>query len=282
MEKLSDEQWLAANLDPKQEHPKLDFRIPDLPSDEVQVRFTGACGLANLQQAFDFYRFVLGQLPATDGGRYRVLDFGGGWGRITRFFLREYPADRLALVDCLTDAVATARSLDPPFQVFHTDVQPPLPFEPGSVDCCIAFSVFSHLSEGALEGWLRHLGELLVPGGRVIFTTRGAAQIDWIRRLRRRAPLNALRTLLGGNRNLHDDNLVRLLPHPDEIERRYRKGELQFYPTGGGGELTDNFYGETWIPEAWLRERHASLGFSSCQFFSEFATVNQCVFVLEK
>lgn len=282
MQKMTDEQWLAANLDPKGEHQGLACRIPDLPSDEVQVRFTGACGAANLQQAFDFYRFVLRQLPQAEIGRYRVLDFGGGWGRITRFFLREYAAERLALVDCLTDAVETAHSLNPPFQVFHTGVQPPLPFPPASIDCCIAYSVFSHLSEAALVGWLRHLGELLVPGGTFIFTTRGEQQIDSIRRLRRLAPLKAMRALLGGARNEHDDNLVRLLPHPDEIERRYHNGELQFYPTGGGGELSEQFYGETWIPEVWLKELHRALGFSRCEFFTEFDTVNQCVFVLEK
>lgn len=282
MVKITDEQWLAANLNPKADYPQLDFRIPDLPSEEVQVRFTGACGLVNLQQAFDFYRFVLQHMPKVETGRYCILDFGGGWGRITRFFLREYGADRLALVDCLTDAVDTARSLNPPFQVFHTDVQPPLPFDRGSIGCCIAFSVFSHLSQSALEGWLRHLGELLAPGGTLIFTTRGMQQIHWIRRLRRRTPLNSVRTLLGFSRNEHDDNLLKLLPHPDEIEQRYQKGEFQFYPTGGGGELSENFYGETWIPETWLKERHRALGFSFCEFFTEFDTVNQCVFVLQK
>ena len=157
-----------------------------------------------------------------------------------------------------------------------------MPFEKKVTDCCIAFSVFSHLSEQACEMWLRHLGELLVPGGTLIITTRGRQHIRWIRQLRRAASWWSLRNLLRRPRNEHDDDLVRLLPHPDEIESRYRKGEFLFYPTGGGGELDQNFYGETWIPEEWMRERHRSLGFSRCEFFTEFATVNQCVFVLVK
>lgn len=278
---ISDEQWLAANLNPEG-HRDLGRRLPALPSEEVQVRFTGSCGAANLRQAFDFYRFVLLHMPKAEVGRYRVLDFGGGWGRITRFFLRECPADRLALLDCLTDAVETARSLDPPFQVFHTSVTPPLPFDGMVADCCIAFSVFSHLSKAACETWLLHLGTLLVPGGTLVITTRGKQQIDWIRTLHRRARWGFLINLLRGKPDGHEDNLVKLLPDPDILERRYAAGEFQFYSTGGGGELTENFYGETWIPERWMRERHHELGFSRCEFYPEFDTVNQCVFVLVK
>jgi hypothetical protein len=76
--------------------------------------------------------------------------------------------------------------------------------------------------------------------------------------------LDYLRSLLKSSRNEHTDNLVKLLPHPDEIERRYLAGEFLFYSTGGGGELSENFYGETWIPEGWMRERFVSLGFSRC------------------
>jgi hypothetical protein len=72
------------------------------------------------------------------------------------------------------------------------------------------------------------------------------------------------------------------LPHPDELERRYDAGEFQFYPTGGGGELTDDFYGEAWITEPWMNNHHRSLGFRRSEFFSEVGSVDQCVFVLTK
>jgi hypothetical protein len=72
------------------------------------------------------------------------------------------------------------------------------------------------------------------------------------------------------------------VPHPTDIERLYDSGAFQFYPTGGGGELTDDFYGETWITEKWMNEKYRSLGYSRYEFFTEFATVDQCVFVLTK
>jgi hypothetical protein len=261
MTSISDTHWLKANLDPAAGRAELGIRIPDLPPDDVQVRFTGRSGRANLEQAFEFYRFVLTHLPREQRGRFRLIDFGGGWGRVLRFFLRDYPAERFILFDCLTDAVECARSLKPPYAVLQNGVAPPLPLEAACADCCYAFSVFSHLSERACAGWLSHLGELLVPNGRLIFTTRGIRHIEFLR---------------------HSGSPSGRLPHPDELERRYAAGEFQFYPTGGGGELTDDFYGEAWITERWMDNSCRTLGFRRSEFVPEFGTVDQCVFVLTK
>src|SRR5262249_48345928 len=152
---------------------ELGLSIPDLPPAEIQSRFTGRSGRANLEQAFQFYTFVLQHMPQQQRGRFRLIDFGGGWGRILRFFLREYSAERLVLFDCLTDAVKCAQSLNPPFSVHQNGVLPPLLLEKACADCCYAFSVFSHLSEPACVAWLSHLGELLVPNGKLIVTSRG-------------------------------------------------------------------------------------------------------------
>ncbi|GGY15873.1 methyltransferase [Rhodanobacter panaciterrae] len=276
MNTLSDEQWLAANLDPHTYREKSKIDIPGLPPSDVQVRFTGMHGNANLRQAFDFYKFALQHMPTASVGRYRLVDFGGGWGRVTRFFLREVDADRLLLLDCLSDAVECARSLKPPFNVVHTNAQPPLPLEMASADCCIAFSVFSHLSEKACIGWIQHLGELLVPGGTLIFTTRGKWQIE---RLRLHKRLGFIYKLLRRG-NVHEQ--VTSHASLDQIEQRYDDGLFQFFPTGGGGELTEDFYGETWIPEQWMREKYSSLGFRRCEFFQEQSSITQCTFVLTK
>ena len=283
MNSISDEQWFAANLNPG--NNSTGILLPGLPSEAVQLRFTGAHGKANLQQAFDFYKFVCQHMPRQNVGRLRLIDFGGGWGRVTRFFLRDIPEDQLVLVDCLTDAVECAKSLNPPFEVIHSDVNPPLPFSKSVTDCCIAFSVFSHLSEAACLDWLSHLGELLTPGGKLVFTTRGPAHIESIRSIRlreKKAQRWSIRNLLQKKQKLAPHNLVTKLPHPDQIEHLYKESQFQFYPTGGGGELQESFYGETWIPEKWIAERYTSLGFEKYQFFPEFASVNQCVFVLTK
>ena len=278
MNSLSDPQWLAANLDPSTYRGTAAIDIPGLPPADVQIRFTGMHGATNLGQAFDFYKFVLQHMPAASVGRYRLIDFGGGWGRVTRFFLREVDASQLLLLDCLSDAVECARSLSPPFDVVQTNAQPPLPpqLEEATADCCIAFSVFSHLSEKACFDWIQHLGELLLPGGTLIFTTRGKWQIE---RFRLHKRLGFIYKLFRRGSVLEKITSRATL---DQVAQRYGDGEFQFFPTGGGGELTDDFYGETWMPETWMRERYRSLGFSRCEFFPEQSTITQCTFVLTK
>jgi len=280
---ISNGRWLEANLDPEAHRIELNIPIPDLPSAEVQKRFTGRDGRVNLQQAFDFYQFVSQQMPEDSQARYRVIDFGGGWGRIMRLFLREVAAQRLILLDCMKDAVECARSLNPPFEVVLNDVSPPLPMEKACADCCYAFSVFSHLSEKACIEWISDLGQRLVPGGKLIITTRGRAHLKFINSLQKpRSVRSFAKELLRRGGSDHINGLITRLPKPDVIERLYDQGAFQFYPTGGGAELTEDFYGETWIPEAWIKERCQSLGFSRYNFFTEFATVDQCVFVLTK
>ena len=261
MESISDQKWLEANLNPALPVAR-QLAIPDLPPEEVQLRFTGRTGQANLQQAFDFYRFVLANMPERGIGHQRLLDFGGGWGRVLRFFLREFPPDQLVLADCLSDAIQCARSLHSPFTTIHNGVYPPLPFPKRSVGLCYAFSVFSHLPERLCCDWLQYLATLLHPGGRLIITTRGRAQIDYLESLER---ANA--------------------PHPRlpaaaTIRQALEDGIFQHFPVGGGGELAEDLFGETWIPKSWMEERYRSLGFSECSYFAEFTTVDQCGFLL--
>jgi SAM-dependent methyltransferase len=265
---ITDEAWLNANLNPSAGRAELGISIPDLPPDDIQLRFTGRSGRANFEHIFGFYKLILKNMPREQLGRLRLLDFGGGWGRILRLFLREYPAEQLALFDCLTVAVESAQSLNPPFSVTQNQVLPPLPLEKECTDCCYAFSVFSHLSEAASTSWITNLCEVLVPGGKLIFTTRGRGHIDYLRHLH-----TTPGTLEG---------VPALLPKPDDIERRYLSGEFQFYSAAGGGELTGDFYGETWITERWIKEHHQELGFRSYEFLPELGVMDQCIIILTK
>ena len=116
---------------------------------------------------------------------------------------------------------------------------------------------------------MSHLGETLVNGGKLIITTRGLSQVAYLRALHAAAgPL---------------DSFAAMLPSPDVVERRYRNGDFQYYPLGGGGgELTDDFYGESWIAESWMKERYRRLGFSRYEFLPESGVMDQCTFILTK
>lgn len=187
------------------------------------------------------------------------------------------------LADCLTEAIDCANGLRPPYKVVKNDVVPPLPFARASVETCYAFSVFSHLSEKAARNWITHLGEVLVDGGKLFITTRGPRQIEAVRSARSQVSL--IKGILKRKilrRNDHSTKLQTLLPHPDKVKELLEQGMFQWYPTGGGGELSDDFYGEAWIPKKWMQENHTSLGFRCYEFFPETGAINQCIFVLTK
>jgi hypothetical protein len=201
--------------------------------------------------------------------------------------------DRLALADCLTDAIDCARSLNPdcarslnpPYKIIQNEVSPPLPFADGSIDVVYAFSVFSHLNEQSAREWLADFARSLTSGGKVFITTRGPHHVKTMYGLHHETALAALKRIARqviGKQNGADHHLQTALPAADIIGGRLDRGEFQFYPTGGGGELSESFYGESWIPEKWIRDNCRSLGFSTYKPFPEFGTIDQCVFVLTK
>jgi hypothetical protein len=114
-----------------------------------------------------------------------------------------------------------------------------------------------------LRAWLDYLTGLLLPGGHLILTTRGRRFIDFIDRRRQHGNFS---------------ELVRSLPPPEEMRGRYERGEFQFYPTGGGGELTSDFYGETLIPRHYFETNYQSM---LVQFTEEVQNVPQAIVVLK-
>jgi hypothetical protein len=266
---LSDDEWFKAidisNGTRNPAHPN----IPGLPSSDVQLRFSGRNGTDNLRQAFDFYRFCLRSIGAI-GDTGRILDFGCGWGRIARFWLRETDPTRIWCVDAMAAAVDLLRATGIRAHALQCDPVPPIEGLPEHFRLIYAFSVFSHLSEQVALQWMEYFAAHLEPGGYFIFTTRGKQYLADLRHLRMHPPEDA-----------HQTRMMTLAPPQDEIESRYAAGEFVFFGTGGGGELTDDFYGEAIIPEAWLRVT-ARMGFSSCVLHENVPGVDQAVVILEK
>jgi SAM-dependent methyltransferase len=103
----------------------------------------------------------------------RVLDFGCGAGRVLRWFTAE--AERCEFLACEIDAASVAwleKNLSPPFEVFRSEPEPPLPLESGSLDLIYATSVFTHL-DSSWSRWLVELHRLLRPHGLLLATFLG-------------------------------------------------------------------------------------------------------------
>jgi SAM-dependent methyltransferase len=169
---LSTEAWFWANTEGLRTIPALAARLPGLPPEETQVRFTGASGDETLREAFDAYTLFL-DLYGRHASRQleSVLDFGCGWGRVIRFFLRDVPSENLVGIDIDETALSICRETNRFCRFAGCDFFPPTSFEPASFDLIYAYSVFSHLSESSHLGWLAEFQRLLAPGGLLIATT---------------------------------------------------------------------------------------------------------------
>lgn len=126
---------------------------------------------------------VLKQIDATleSAERYEAdveswLDFGCGYGRVTRFLVERVPAERVSVSDVVLEGVEFCAS---EFGVRPIPVHADLAERRlGSFDFVFAISVLSHLNEWRSKNLLRLLGESLAPGGLLLLTFHGHWSID--------------------------------------------------------------------------------------------------------
>lgn len=259
-----DDKWFEVQLRPQKASEGFQVTLPSLPPDDVQLRFTGMTGRQNLQQAFYFYKYAcevsgLDQLKCP-----RILDFGGGWGRISRFFLRNTKPEFIWITDCLSDSIYWLSETRNPCNIIKNAAFPPIAGLSERFNLIYSYSVFSHLSPQATEAWLKYLMELLLPGGFLVITTRGSAFITYLKNEQRKKNVSFI---------------AEIMPPAEELSARYENNEFQFYPLGGGGELSLDFYGETIIPRSYFDENYGSV---LIDFTESVPYVDQSVIVLQK
>ena len=271
--KINDNEWFELQFSPEEALKKYGIVLPTLPSDNVQVHFTGLCGRANLEQAFSFYRYVSSACRTNHISEPRILDFGGGWGRVSRFFLRDTKPECIYIAETREYAIECLRATGDRCHIIHNQPRPPIAGLTEQFDLAFAYSVFSHLSEEYFHAWINYLLGVLRPGGYLAFTTRGQFFINHLQHLHRDKdkPHQILEE--------HVRRLREEMPLPAEIRRRYLKGDFQFYPIGGSGELTSDFFGEAFIPRRYI-EQHFRPFF--VDFNEDVSNVDQSVVILQK
>jgi hypothetical protein len=170
---LSQHEWFTAVCEHYLNPPVIveGKELPGFPSDEIQANTTGQSGVNTLKEAFVFYRDcteTFRNLRAPIEPRHRLLDFGVGWGRIARFFLRELPIENIYGIDVMEEFVqiCTQTFRNDNFRV--TAPLPPAQIPAEKFNFIVGYSVFSHLSEAACASWMREFNRfvgLVVIGG---------------------------------------------------------------------------------------------------------------------
>ncbi len=271
---VSDEAWLQVLIGSLREPVAREVRLPGFPPESLQRQFVGSAGADSLREAFQFYRTVKSYyarerrpLAADD----RVLDFGCGWGRMVRLFLKDVRAANVVGVDVDPDVVRLCNTTFPygTFQVVPP--VPPTDLPEMHFDLAYAYSVFSHLNEATHLRWVRELARVLKPGGFLVVTTQGRAFIDFCANLRRQGTLETL----------WHEALARSFADRDAALAAYDRGEFLHEPTGGGDHRPSSFYGETLIPRGYV-EREWSRHLALVDFRDDPTWLPQALIVMRK
>lgn len=221
-------------------------RLPGFPEDAFSVAMVGSAGEQCLREVAPIYLAVrehMRRLGRTFDSSTRVLEFGCGYGRLLRFFMKDVAPGNLVGTDVDPSFIALCREL---FQGngFHVNAPyPPLDWPDASFDVIYAYSVFSHLSEPAHKQWLKELRRLVRPNGLVLLTVRQKGFLYQCKTLREDPNASDYGRRIG---NFFGD-LNAMLP-------RYEKGEYIYDTAGGGGVRTNDFYGDTVIPLTYIQQ----------------------------
>lgn len=251
--------------------------LPGFPSEEIQRNTTSLKGEQALSPAYGFYSDITKVMDDSNNtiqSDWNILDFGSCWGRICRFFMRDVPLQNLHGIDVEERFVDICNELFNTKNFIKCSALPPCSITESSLDLITAYSVFSHLSEFAFEAWMLEFHRILKNGGVVAFTTRNETFFNYC------AHLQGHKETLSG----YSKALATMFPDIQASKVKYQNGEFVFVTEpslSGGGSMNDSFYGEAFVPEAYVRRTVGTL-FEILDYKTIGNGYDQALFVLKK
>jgi SAM-dependent methyltransferase len=155
------------------------FPLPPVPNiqrvigDTSTTRF--AMGGATIFKNLEAY---LSEIGHSWCGFRRILDWGCGAGRLTRFLLSE-TGSRVCGVDIDADNIAWCKSAYPGGDFQVVPLQPPTQFADESFDLVTGLSVLTHLREDDQWAWLAELRRITRPRAFVFLSIQGPTQFAY-------------------------------------------------------------------------------------------------------
>ena len=257
--------WLAV-----EHRPEINgVSFPAMPDKAMQLQLHGAVSWEiSIREAFVFYDFIK-SLGVVENA-HSLLDFGCGWGRMLRPFMRDFNLAHIYGFEPNFAFATVARALNPYVTIFSGGFQPNHTLPRDWFDLVIGWSVFSHLSPASAVAWLREISDALTPGGHAVFTTWG---LKFFRRLQREQAEMAA----GKEIHWHSKKVLSAIGEVEDRIAAYERGEFVWFPVDGGQD-----YGEAALGQATLGRLldDNNLGLRLVAFDDK--TLPQDAFVLQK
>ncbi|MGL5058794.1 MAG: class I SAM-dependent methyltransferase [Microcoleus sp.] len=270
---LSDQEWLEV-VEKSVEHRFVDgIELPGFPPEEIQRNSVGSSGKLALGEGFRFYSEIKRYAASLDRPLTRdsrILDFGCGWGRMIRFFLKNVASENLYGIDVDPEMIDICTNTVRKGNFSLVNPEPPTEFANNSFDVVYAYSVFSHLSEPVHIKWVQEFSRILKPGGIMIVTTQARRFIEFCRSLR------------GQN---HESGwfygLANSFLDTEAAFADYDNGKFLYSATGGGPARPASFYGEAVISPGYVK-REWTKYLTFCDFVDDPAKFTQAAIVMQK
>lgn len=192
---ISNEFWYWLHTRGYRSSSELRSILPGTPDEDVQLMFTGSKGDTVMREGFIAYTLFKGLYTKYNGPIDQcsnILDFGCGWGRIIRFFLKDLEPSKISGCDPVEKMIDICKEQNKWCNFTKINTRPPSPYQNNTFDLIYSFSVFSHLSEEMSNSLLAELTRILKPGGMLIATTRSRDFIEHCAKLRKRKDLASL------------------------------------------------------------------------------------------
>jgi SAM-dependent methyltransferase len=179
---ISDDFWLWLHTEGIKRNSDLKEMLPGLPEENIQELFTSYVGDKALEEAFYYYKLFKEAYKKHKGNislAENILDFGCGWGRIIRFFIKDIEQQKLWGCDPAAEVVQWCNLQSKWWNFEYINPYPPTIFADNTFDFIYSFSVFSHLSEEFHLNLLSEIRRILKPGGIYVTTTRNREAIQF-------------------------------------------------------------------------------------------------------
>jgi hypothetical protein len=251
---------------------------PPNPPAAIQAAFVGSSYLTAYAEAASFVRVADEWLerhrkhPLADADR--VIDFGAGWGRISRLLLAHVQPTSLFALDVDVHMTALVGATLPGVNVLTVQPNPPTVLADGVADVVLSFSVFSHLSRDAHGSWAREFGRLCRRGAMVFLTLLDAGFFAQVR--------TAKEAVERGDDDPFGIALAACFRDIVDAQRRYERGEHVFAAVGGGGVRSADYYGWAAAPPGYVEKAWGSAGFDIVEWVPSGILFPQAMVALVK